>query len=372
MTDIRYGLVGSGYFGRALGLALEALPGATVTTVFDPENAGPVCVELGAREASSIAELCASSDVDAVIIASPNWAHAEPVLEAARNGKHVFCEKPIALSYEECSRMIDATQASSVLFMAGHVMNFMTGVRSVKALISDGVIGDVLFARAARTGWAQPQSEISWKNQRKLSGGHLYHHIHELDLIQSIMGPAVEVTMVGGNVAHHAPGFGDEDDLLLVTLEFGNSTFAVLEYGSAFRWPEHHVLIEGTLGAIRIDLQEAHVTVRVDGKDERLLLHRTAAEDADRARVYRDGTTDGGITYGNPQSSPPLWLRGIIEEELAYFHSLMSGADPIAEFAALTDGTAATASIATADALTRSLAEKRKVFVSEITTEGAR
>lgn len=372
MTDIRYGLVGSGYFGRALGLALEALPGATVTTVFDPENAGPVCVELDAREASSIAELCASSDVDAVIIASPNWAHAEPVLEAARNGKHVFCEKPIALSYEECSRMIDATQASSVLFMAGHVMNFMTGVRSVKALIADGVIGDVLFSRAARTGWAQPQSEISWKNQRKLSGGHLYHHIHELDLIQSIMGPAVEVTMVGGNVAHHAPGFGDEDDLLLITLEFGNQSFAVLEYGSAFRWPEHHVLIEGTLGAIRIDLQEAHVTVRVDGTDERLLLHRTPEEDADRARVYRDGTTDGAITYGNPQSSPPLWLTGIIEEELGYFHSLMSGAAPITEFAALTDGTAATASIATADALTRSLEEKRKVFVSEITAEGTR
>lgn len=367
MTDVRYGLVGSGYFGRALGRALAVMPGATITTVFDPENAGPLSLELGARQAASIEDVCSSDDVDAVIVASPNWAHLEPVIEAARNGKHVFCEKPIALSYEDCTRMIEATQSAGVLFMAGHVMNFMAGVRRAKALIAEGVIGDVIFCRAVRTGWEQPQREVTWKKRRALSGGHLYHHIHELDLVQSIMGPAVEVTMVGGNVAHDGPAFGDEDDLLLLTLEFGNQTFAALEYGSAFRWPEHHVLIEGTLGAIRIDLQDVGVTVRVGDQEEHSLLHRTEEEDLDRTRIYRHSSTDGAIMYGNPALVPPLWLCGIIEEELTYFHSLMQGAEPSPEFAALTDGSAAAAAIATADALSRSLLEKRKVLVSEIT-----
>jgi predicted dehydrogenase len=367
VNDIRYGIIGTGYFGTALGRALKELPGAFVTVVYDPENATRAAGELGARVAASAEELCASPDVDAVIVASPNWAHVEPVLAAARNGKHVFSEKPIALSYSDCTRMIEATADAGVLFMAGHVMNFMAGVRRAKALIAEGVIGEVLFCRAVRNGWEQPQAQVSWKKRRELSGGHLYHHIHELDIVQSIMGPATQVTMVGGNVAHQGPAFGDEDDLLLITLEFGNGTYAALEYGSAFRWPEHHVLIEGTLGAIRIDLQEAGVTVRASNNTEQFLLHRNEVEDADRTRIYAESTTDGAIMYGSPALTPPLWLAGVIEEELTYFHSLLQGGLAVPEFAALTDGTAAAAAIATADALSRSLVENRKVLVSEIT-----
>ena len=53
---------------------------------------------------------------------------------------------------------------------------------------------------------------ISWKKIKELSGGHLYHHIHELDFIQFIMGVPEKVTMVGGNIAHQGEKFGDEDE----------------------------------------------------------------------------------------------------------------------------------------------------------------
>ena len=79
-----------------------------------------------------------------------------------------------------------------------------------------------------------PPAMTSWKKIRSKSGGHLYHHIHELDCIQFIMGPATRVTMTGGNVAHSGPEFGDEDDMLFLNLEFGNNTYAIVEYGSAF------------------------------------------------------------------------------------------------------------------------------------------
>lgn len=367
MSEIRYGLIGAGYFGSELARALTRLPAAKITHVFDPESGAAAAQEFGAIQCASIEELCANSDVDAVIVASPNWAHREPVVLAAKNGKHVFCEKPIALSYDDCVTMIDATKSAAVTFMAGHVMNFMNGVRRVKAMIADNAIGDVLFTRAVRTGWEDAQEHVSWKKQRALSGGHLYHHIHELDLVQFIMGPAIEVTMVGGNVAHTGGSFGDEDDMLIITLEFGNNTFAALEYGSAFRWSEHYVLIQGTLGAIRIDLQDVGITVTSASGSERFLLHRSEEEDNDRTRIYRESTTDGGIMYGSPGGHPPLWLAGIVEEEMKYFHGLMTGGQPQEEFRALTDGSAATAAIATADALTLSLRESRKVRVSEIT-----
>ena len=188
--------------------------------------------------------------------------------------------------------------------------------------------------------------------------------------MQSILGPAESAFMVGGNVAHQGEQFGDEDDMLIITLEFPNGRFASLEYGSAFRWPEHYVLIQGSLGAIRIDLQNAGVEVRIGAEVEHFLLHRTDEEDRERTSIYAGSSTDGAVQYGTPQKRPPLWLRGIIEEELAYFHELMTGTEPSEEFAALSDGSAAMASIATADACVKSRTEGRKVLVSEVT--GAR
>ncbi|GAB3574318.1 Gfo/Idh/MocA family oxidoreductase [Leifsonia lichenia] len=364
--EIRYGLVGAGYFGLALARAFAALPGASIAVVHDPEHAEAAAAEFGAAVAGSAEELCQSDQVDAVIVASPNWAHHEAVVAAAMAGKPTFCEKPIALSYRDCTEMVDAAGEAGVLFMAGHVMNFMAGVRLAKRLIADGSLGRVLFCRAVRTGWEEPKPSVSWKKKRALSGGHLYHHIHELDVVQFIMGAAETVTMVGGNVAHRGEQFGDEDDMLLVTLEFGNDTFATLEYGSAFRWPEHHLLIQGTLGAVMIDLKNPGVTVRIGGEETAHLLHRTAEEDAQRAEAYAGSAADGAIRYGDPSTIPPLWLTGIVEEETAYFHGLLLGDEPEPEFAALTDGTAARAAIATADALTLSLTEGRKVAVAEV------
>lgn len=367
MPEIRYGIVGTGYFGVALGRAIHALPDARIVSVYDPQHAAAFAQEVGAREEISVEDLCARGDIDAVIVASPNWAHAEPVVAAARNGKHVFCEKPIALSYDDCAKMLKAAEDAGRIFMAGHVTQFMNGVRHAKALIADGTLGDVLYCRAVRTGWEEVQAEVSWKKKRELSGGHLYHHIHELDVVQSIMGPAKEAFMVGGNVAHKGPQYGDEDDLLLITLDFGNDRYATLEYGSAFRWPEHSVLIQGTKGAIFIDMQNAGVELKTPDRQERFLLHRTQQEDDNRSEIYAGNKTGGAITYGNPSSTAPLWLQGIVEMEVEYFHGLMLG-EPIAEeFAALTNGSAATAAIATADALSLSIKEGRKVSVSEIT-----
>ncbi len=368
---VRYGIVGVGYFGAEMGRHLASREDAVVSVVHDPENAAAVAVELGARVAESVQELCTADDVDVVVVASPNWAHLEPVLLAAEAGKHVFCEKPIALSYEDCAAMLEATGRAGVLFMAGHVTNFMAGVRRTKALIADGVIGDVLFCRAVRTGWEDPQPSVSWKKKRELSGGHLYHHIHELDLVQSIMGPARVATMVGGNVAHQGSDFGDEDDMLIITMEFDDNRFAAMEYGSAFRWPEHHVLIQGSKGAIRIDMRHVGCELRTPERTEHFLLHRTQEEEDGRRAIQLDRGADGPIMYGSPQDRTPLWLTGIIEEELDYFQGLVQGKEPLAEFAALTDGTAAAAAIATADALTLSLKELRKVAVEEITRQPA-
>lgn len=368
MKTVGYAIVGTGYFGAELGRILCRADGAKIVAVLDPENAETVAAELGCDVETSLETLCARPDVDAVIVASPNYLHKEPVLCAARHHKNVFCEKPIALSYADCDEMVRACQENGVVFMAGHVMNFFNGVRTAKRLIGEGRIGRVLYCHSVRNGWEQPQPSVSWKKMREKSGGHLYHHIHELDCIQFIMGPAQEVTMTGGNVAHKGEQFGDEDDMLFLMLEFEDSTYAVIEYGSAFRWSEHYLLIQGTEGAIRIDMKDTAVTLRTSKGDEHFLVHRTQEEDDDRTRIYNGPLEmDGAVLYGKPGKKPPLWLHGIMEMEMQYFNDIMHGSEASEEFVPLLNGSAARAVIATADAATLSLRENRKVNVTEVT-----
>ncbi|EFZ9762148.1 TPA: Gfo/Idh/MocA family oxidoreductase, partial [Escherichia coli] len=254
---INYGVVGVGYFGAELARFMNMHDNAKITCVYDPENGENIARELQCINMSSLDALVSSKLVDCVIVATPNYLHKEPVIKAAKNKKHVFCEKPIALSYEDCVDMVKACKEAGVTFMAGHIMNFFNGVQYARKLIKEGVIGEILSCHTKRNGWENKQERLSWKKMKEQSGGHLYHHIHELDCVQHLLGEIPEtVTMIGGNLAHSGPGFGNEDDMLFMTLEFPSGKLATLEWGSAFNWPEHYVIINGTKGSIKIDMQE--------------------------------------------------------------------------------------------------------------------
>lgn len=364
---VRYGVVGTGYFGAELARIMKEQEDASITLVYDPENGAKIGAELGCAVAGSLEELVSSDEVDCVIVATPNYLHKEPVILAAKHGKNVFCEKPIALSYKDCDEMVKACEENHVTFMAGHIMNFFNGVHRAKELINDGVIGKVLYCHAARNGWEDLQPSVSWKKIREKSGGHLYHHIHELDCVQFLMGGVPEeVCMEADNVAHQGEGFGDEDDMLFITMRFSDRRFAVLEWGSAYHWPEHYLLIQGTKGAIKLDMFDAGCTLKVDGREEHFLLHETEEEDANRTAIYHSTEMDGAIQYGNPDKKPPLWLHGIMVKEMKYLNDIMHGMKPTKEFEKLLNGVAAREAIATADACTMSRYEDRKVKLSEI------
>lgn len=369
---IKYGVVGVGYFGAELARVIKEMKDAEIISVYDPENGTAVGEELGCPAAKSMDELVELKELDCVIVASPNYLHKEPVIKAARNKKHVFCEKPIALSYADCDEMVRVCKENGVIFMAGHIMNFFNGVRRTKQLIRDGVIGEVLYCHAARNGWEEEQPSVSWKKIRGKSGGHLYHHIHELDCVQFLMGGMPEsVCMSAGNAAHRGEAFGDEDDMLFLTLRFSGNRFALLEWGSAFHWPEHYVLIQGSKGAIKLDMLNAGCTLLAKGKEEHFLLHETREEDDNRAAIYHGAEMDGAIQYGRPGDKPPLWLQSIMVKEMEYLNRLLHGMEPDEEMKPLFTGEAARAAIATADACNKSRYENRMVALAEITENPA-
>lgn len=368
MDVIGYGIVGSGYFGAELARIMNGKEGAKIRAVYDPEQGEAAARELGCKACASLEELVTQADIQAVIVATPNYLHKEPVIQAAEHGLHVFCEKPIALNYGDCCEMVDACKKHKVIFMAGHVMNFFHGVRKAKELINSGAIGKVLYCHGARNAWEGTGATETWKKTRSKSGGHLYHHIHELDCIQFLMGGSPdEVTMVGGNVAHNGEYDGDEDDMLFITMQYPDNRYAILEYGSAFRWQEHYLLIQGTEGAIKIDMCNCGMALKKGDMEKHFCVHRSQDEDDDRTRIYRETELDNGNQFGRPGRKPFLWLQGVMDEEMEFLNSVMHGAQVPEEFAPLLTGEAAKNSIAAADACTRSMMENRKVKLSEVT-----
>lgn len=106
MKTVGYAIVGTGYFGAELGRIMKEQEGAKIVAVLDPENGQTIADELGCDVETDLDTLYSRDDVDAVIVATPNYLHKEPVVKAAEHGVNVFCEKPIALSYQDCDDMV--------------------------------------------------------------------------------------------------------------------------------------------------------------------------------------------------------------------------------------------------------------------------
>ncbi len=327
------------------------MEGAEVVAVYGGSNASTRAIanEIGCEMEKELDGLVGRSDIDAIIVASPNHLHREAVLAAAKHGKHVFCEKPVALNLEDTLEMVEACRLGHVHFMVGHILHFFRGIEQVKAWVRTGEIGRPLVCHAERTGWEKRKDTVSWKKKQKESGGHLFHHIHELDLAQSLMGPATAVTMMADNVAHQGSGCGDEDDVLLITLKFSEGGYGTLQYGSAFQWAEHYMKINGTEGAIKIDFRNSIVELRKQGMTMTTIgLHGDEAEDQERRQTYQ--MMDGGVIYGNPQLRPPAFLRTPMKREMQTFCDAVNGVQVEADKGMLLDGSAAILSVRTAAA----------------------
>src|SRR5690606_11244699 len=123
MKTLRAGLIGAGSFGELHLQAYQAIPGVEVVAVCDSnkERLGEITGKYQvARTFTDFRDLCRLPELDLVSIATPENAHLEPVLEAARAGKHIFLEKPIATSLEDSQKMVDATSQAGVFLMVGH------------------------------------------------------------------------------------------------------------------------------------------------------------------------------------------------------------------------------------------------------------
>lgn len=148
MSDVRIGMIGSGFMGLTYSEAITSLAnGATLAAVTGGRRAGKLAADYGVPAEESVDAMVARSDIDAVVVATPDQDRLEITEKAAAGGKHVLVEKPMAPTVAECDQMIAACNATGVNLGVVKTERFRRLTRKAKQLVDDGEIGPIRMMR---------------------------------------------------------------------------------------------------------------------------------------------------------------------------------------------------------------------------------
>ncbi|HID91197.1 TPA: Gfo/Idh/MocA family oxidoreductase [Candidatus Bathyarchaeota archaeon] len=283
MRKVRVAVIGSGFVARNFHLpALERMPEAEVAAVVDarPERARGAAERFGIKRwFTDHADALELEDVDVALVCTPTYTHREIVLCACAHGKHVLCEKPVALRLRDVDEMTDEARRAGVKFMVGHCLRFWPEYVRVRQLIDDGEIGEPVMARAYRqSSWPVWGLEGWYEDIRKSGGVAVDLSIHDVDFLRWVFGDVERVYAQGGclirrDVTAH--------DYVQALLRFGGGEIAYVE--GSWAMPEGYPFstyleVAGTQGLITVDNQTT-AALRIYAKGRREAL-TPVSEDA--------------------------------------------------------------------------------------------
>lgn len=295
---IRIGLIGAGIRLRDICKRLLAEDSRLqIGVVFDPD---PVSVEharkeLGGvwRQAESAEAVCADATIDWVMIGSWNCHHAAHAIEALKADKHVFCEKPLATTLEDCLRVRDAVRRTSRHFVFGLVLRYSPHYQFLRSLLSRGEVGRLTSFEFNETLTARHGAYINgnWRRRSQNAGSHILEKCcHDLDLANWMVDSLpTRVASFGGrsifvpdNAVLHQQlaedgvspfstwtdhlsldpftAGGDILDHQVIILEYANGVRATFHTSTASALPERRFYLLGTHGSIRADAYDGSVT----------------------------------------------------------------------------------------------------------------
>jgi predicted dehydrogenase len=218
---IRVGIAGAGTMGKQHYLAYSLLGDARVTAIADQreEKVKSIAGSSDCMIYTDIETMLASDDVDVVDLCLPTSMHKQYTIAAANRGKHILCEKPIALKREDARAMIDACQKNRVSLAVGHCLRFSGEYLLLKDMIDTGRYGDLLSLRLFRHSAVPRWSENNWlENPAESGGAALDLHIHDVDMLLFLLGIPRSV-LSRGSLNQLATLYEYENLSLAVTVE---------------------------------------------------------------------------------------------------------------------------------------------------------
>ena len=248
---MKVGVIGAGFIGAIHLGAYANMPDVEVVGVADglPEIAAAGAAVVGASAYPSYEDLVSAEEVDLVDVCLPTSYHRDLALKAARDGKHVILEKPIARSLEDAEEIIAAFAGGSQRLFVGHVVRFFPEYVRIKEMIDAGELGTVGVARTSRrspflTGWND------WYADWRMSGGVLLDlFIHDFDFLRWALGE-VERVYARSVLGHEY----NRLDYALVTLRFEGGAIAHLEGQWGFPGPfNYSIEVAGSRAMVAAD-----------------------------------------------------------------------------------------------------------------------
>jgi len=227
---LKVGMIGAGCIGSLHSTNWQAVKGAELVTIADinSDKARNLAAKLDLPWTDDVDSVFRDKRIDVVDVCLPTAFHKEYVLKAAKNKKHVFCEKPIARNMADARAMVDACKKADIKFMVGHVVRFFREFIKIKEQIESGAVGKVGVVRTSRcVGFPRfsPES-TAWYSDYEKSGGVVLDLLaHDFDWLRWCFGEVERV--YGRGLAHTA--LKEHIDYALVTLRFKSGVVAHAE-----------------------------------------------------------------------------------------------------------------------------------------------
>lgn len=231
-ATLRVGIIGAGGMGNRHARCWARLPGARVVAVADPQQhkAEALAAQVGEEVAvyESADGLLDLGEIDLVSICTPTDTHRSLAEAALAAGKHVLCEKPMALSVADCDAMIAAAQASAKLLTIGQVVRFFPEYANAHREVAQGAVGQPAAVRVRRGG-GFPHTDTDWFADPARSGGVIFDLlIHDIDWLLWCFGP-VERVYANSLTERLAAGKVEHLDYALLTLRHHNGVISHAE-----------------------------------------------------------------------------------------------------------------------------------------------
>lgn len=228
---MKVGIIGMGRIGKVHAKNISMfVPEMEIKTVADPfmnEEIESLAKRIGIPNTTKdAADIINDPEIEAVLICSSTDTHADFIIEAARAGKHIFCEKPIAYDLEMVRAAINAAEEAGVKLQIGFCRRFDHNHRAVYDLVQNGKVGKVHLVKiSSRDPEPPPVSYV------KVSGGIFYDMmIHDFDMARFLAGSEVtEVSAYGSVLVDPAIGEAGDVDTAVVTLKFENGAIGVID-----------------------------------------------------------------------------------------------------------------------------------------------
>ena len=305
MSIVRWGLIGAGDIvrTRVAGAIRESHASQLVSiSRRNADRAEPAAADVGARKwFADWREQIVDEEIDAVYIATPVFLHAEQTIAAAEAGKHVLCEKPMALNVAECDSMIAACEANGVKLGIAYYRHFYPVVERAKQIIEEGEIGRVSLVQINAFEHVDLESSDPrhWFVEKEKSGGGpmMDFGCHRLEVLVHLFGKVDRVaSMLSGSIYDR-----EVEDTAVATLHFAAGITATVSVTHATNISKDTLQIYGTEGCIEIPILNSGrlvVTAGTDQREEFLPpaenLHRPLVEDFVESILHgRVPTVDG-------------------------------------------------------------------------------